>query len=185
MDCDYEALVPITQPETVCDNLKRLLSGGMKRPNAFLLLLCALSLCGCVLDPGKSTGGMDTEEWCSKDVKRPWTGCWIEVARLDCESGQEFEPQEIIGEFRLTPDGRYSVTWTPFETFVDYAGQYQVSEEDGTMELTVGDRAPAGAKGQGRFSITDQGDLLLEGIWLGARYQRKEVEACGHRFRPR
>ena len=159
--------------------------GGMKRPNAFLLLLSVLFLCGCALDPGEGTGAIDVEEWCTRDEKRPWTGCWIEVAQLDCESGQEFEPQEPIGEFRLAPDGRYSVTWTPFETFVDYAGQYRVGEEDGTMELTVGDRAPVGAKGQGRFSITDQGHLLLEGIWLGARHQGGEAEACGHRFRPR
>jgi hypothetical protein len=157
----------------------------VKRLNVLLLLLSVPSMCGCALDPGKGTGGMDMEEWCSKDETRPWTGCWIEVARLDCESGQEFEPQETIGEFRLTPDGRYSVTWTPFETFVDYAGQYQVSEEDGTIELTVGDRAPAGVKGQGRFSITEQRDLLLEGIWLGARHQGSEMEACGHRFRAR
>jgi hypothetical protein len=157
----------------------------MKRPNAFLLLLSVLSLCGCALDPGGSTSGTNMEEWCSKDEKRPWTGCWIELARLDCESGQEFEPQEPIGEFRLTPDGLYSVTWTPFETFVDYAGQYEVSEEDSTIELNLGDRAPAGAKGQGRFSITDQGDLLLEGIWLGDRHQGREMEACGHRFRSR
>jgi hypothetical protein len=157
----------------------------MKRPNAFLLLLSILCLCGCALDSGGSAGGRQMEEWCSKDEQKPWTGCWIEVARLDCESGQEFEPQETIGEFRLTPNGRYSVTWAPFETFVDYAGKYRVGEEDGTMELTGGDRAPAGAVGQGRFSITDQGDLLLEGIWLGAGHQGREVEACGHRFRPR
>jgi hypothetical protein len=157
----------------------------MKRPNALLLLLLVLSLCGCARDPGGNTGAIDAEEWCSKDENRPWTGCWIELARLDCESGQEFEPQELIGEFRLTPNGRYSVTWTPFETFVDYAGQYTVSEEDGTIELNLGDRAPAGAKGRGRFSITDQGDLLLEGIWLGTRHQGREMEACGHRFGPR
>jgi hypothetical protein len=159
--------------------------GEMTRPNALLLLLSMLSLCGCALEPGGSTSGTDLEEWCSKDEERPWTGCWIEVARLDCESGQEFEPQEVIGEFRLTPNGRYSVTWTPFETFVDYAGQYNVSEEDGTIELAVEDRAPAGVQGQGRFSMTDQGDLLLKGIWLGTRHQGREVEACGHRFRPR
>ena len=159
--------------------------GEMKRPNALLLLPLVLSLCGCARDPGGNTGAIDAEEWCSKDENRPWTGCWIELARLDCESGQEFEPQEPIGEFRLTPNGRYSVTWTPFETFVDYAGQYKVSEEDGTIKLNLEDRAPAGAKGQGTFSITDQGDLLLEGIWLGDRHQGRETEACGHRFRPR
>lgn len=44
---------------------------------------------------------------------------------------------------------------------------------------------PACANGQGRFSITDQGDSLLEGIGLGARHLGWETEACGHRLRPR
>jgi hypothetical protein len=93
----------------------------MKRLNAWLLLLSILFLCGCDLEPIESTAGIDMEEWCSRDEKRPWTGCWIEVARLDCTSGQEFEPEKPIGEFRLAPDGTYSITWSPFERFVDYA----------------------------------------------------------------
>jgi hypothetical protein len=123
------------------------------------------------------------EEWCSRDGKRPWTGCWTEVAQLDCESGQEFVPEEPIEEFRLTSAGIFSVTWSPFETFVDYAGQYEVSQKDGAIELAMGNRAPPDAEGQGHFTITDQGDLILEDIWLGARGQENVTRACGHKFR--
>jgi hypothetical protein len=155
----------------------------MKRPNVLLLLLPVLFLCGCALDPGAGTGRMDMEKWCSREEKKPWTGCWIEVAQLDCESGQEFVPAEPIEEFRLTSDGIFSVTWSPFETFVDYAGQYEVSDKDGAIELAMGNLAPPDAEGQGRFTITDQGTLILEGIWLGARGQEHVAKACGHRFR--
>jgi hypothetical protein len=155
----------------------------MKRLQALLLLLSVQFLCGCALDPGVSTGGIDMEEWCSRDKKRPWTGCWIEVAQLDCESGQEFVPEATIGEFRLTSDGIFSVTWSPFETYVDYAGQYEVSEKNGAIELTMGNRALPDAEGQGHFAITDQGELILEDIWLGAREQESVTKACGHRFR--
>jgi hypothetical protein len=157
----------------------------MKRWNASWPLLCLSLLWGCALVPGENADGKDTREWCSRDVGMPWTGCWTEVAQLDCESGEEFEPAVAIGEFRLTPDWRYSVTWSPFETYVDYAGQYRVSEEEGAIELTLGNLAPPQAKGRGSFSVTDQGELLLEGIWLGARDHGSATEACGHRFRLR
>lgn len=107
------------------------------------------------------------------------------MARLDCESGLELEPEHPIGELRLSSAGRFSVTWTPFEHFVDYAGQYRVSEINGTIELLMGYYAPSGARGKGRFIVTEQGELLLEEIWLGARSHGSEPEACGHRFRPR
>ena len=157
----------------------------MKMLNALWLLLSLSLLCSCALVPGKDTGGLDMEAWCRRDSRMPWTGCWTEVARLDCDSGQEFEPESTIGEFRLASDGSYSVTWTPFEFFVDYAGPYTVDEQKGLLALTLGDRAPLEAQGQGRYSITEQGELVLEGIWLGVRHPEGTEQACGHRFRMR
>ena len=144
----------------------------MKELNVLLLLLSLLFLCGCVFDPGANSGGISTEEWCNRDDSMPWTGCWTEVAQLDCGSGQAFELEEVIEEFRLTSDGIFSVTWTPFEHFVDYAGPYEVSETNGTIELTMGNNAPSNVDGQGNFTITDQGELILENIWLGAKTQQ-------------
>ena len=158
---------------------------SMKKLNALLFFLSLSLLCGCALAPGESTDGIDMDEWCSRDERMPWTGCWTEVAQLDCTSGQEFEPEKTIGEFRLTSDGIFSVTWSPFEHFVDYAGRYEVSEEDGAIELAMDDRAPPDADGLGHFEIADQGELILENIWLGARAQENVTKACGHRFRMR
>jgi len=155
----------------------------MKKLNALLLLFSLLFLCGCASDPGENSDGISMEEWCGRDKSMPWTGCWTEVAQLDCESGQEFEPEGIIGEFRLTSDGTFSVTWSPFEHFVDYAGPYEVSETNDAIELTMGNNAPPNVDGQGNFTITDQGELILENIWLGAREQENVTEACGHMFR--
>lgn len=157
----------------------------MKIQHALMALLSLAVLCACSLVPGQNTGGLDKETWCSRDGRMPWTGCWTEVARLDCDSGQEFEPESTIGDFRLTSDGNYSVTWTPFEFFVDYAGPYKVDEEKGLLELTLGNLAPPDAKGRGHYSITDQGELVLEGIWLGVRHPEGITQACGHRFRMR
>ena len=157
----------------------------MKKLKPLLFLLSLSWLCGCSLAPGENSDGIDMEEWCSRDARMPWTGCWTEVARLDCESRQEFVPEASIGEFRLTSDGIYSVTWSPFEFFVDYAGQYKVSEKNVAIELAMGNSAPPDAEGQGHFTTTDQGELILEGIWLGAGEQENVTKACGHRFRMR
>ncbi len=155
----------------------------MKKLNALLALLFLAWLCGCSLAPGANSDRIDMAEWCSRDARMPWTGCWAEVSQLDCESGREFVPETTIGEFRLTSDGIFSVSWSPFETYVDYAGQYRVREKSGTIELVMGSRAPPDAEGQGHFAVTDQGELILEDIWLGAREQENATKACGHRFR--
>ena len=122
-------------------------------------------------------------DWCNRDESMPWTGCWTEVAQLDCESPQEFELEVIIEEFRLTADGTFSVTWSPFESYIDYAGPYELREKSGAIALTLGNHAPPNAKGQGSLAVTDRGELILEGIWLGAREKENVTEACGHRFR--
>jgi hypothetical protein len=123
------------------------------------------------------------EEWCDRDESMPWTGCWKEVAQLDCETGQHIEPAEKIEEFRLTSDGRYSVTWSAFEFYVDYAGSYEIDAEDGTISLSMGSNAPQNVDGRGRFTITEGGELLLEDAWLGARDTGNAIQACGHVFR--
>ena len=155
----------------------------MKKLNALFLLLSLLFLCGCASDPGENSDGISMEEWCGRDKSMPWTGCWTEMAHLDCESGEEFEPEEIIEEFRLNSEGIFSVTWSPFEHFVDYAGPYEVSEKNGTIELIMGNNAPPNVDGQGNFTVTDQSELILENIWLGAREQENVTQACGHIFR--
>ena len=155
----------------------------MKTLSVLLRLLSLSLLCGCAFAPGENSDGIDMEDWCGRAENMPWTGCWIETAQLDCTSGQEFEPEKTIGEFRLTSAGNFSVTWSPFEHFVDYAGSYEVSEKNGAIELTMENNAPPNVDGQGNFTITDQGELILENIWLGAREQENVTEACGHIFR--
>ena len=156
---------------------------SMHRRSAWSLVLFMILLCSCSFPPGANTGRIDMGDWCDRDESMPWTGCWTEVAQLDCESGQEFEPEVIIEEFRLTSDGSFSVTWSPFEDYIDYAGPYTLSENSGTIELSLGSRAPPNAKGQGRFTVTDQGELIIRDVWLGARGRADVAAACGHRFR--
>lgn len=147
------------------------------------VLFACFCISGCTALPGENDGGIDMEEWCGRDQSMPWTGCWKEVAQLDCETGQQIEPAEKIEEFRLTSDGTYSVTWSAFEFYVDYAGSYDIDEKNGTITLTMGSNAPPDVDGQGNITITEGGELLLEDMWLGARYPDNATEACGHIFR--
>ena len=147
------------------------------------VLVTLFLFCGCVAVPGENDGGISMEEWCDRDESMPWTGCWKEVAQLECESRQEIEPEDMIEEFRLTSDGKYSVTWTAFEFFVDYAGSYEISEKDGTINLSMSSNAPQNVDGYGKITLTEKGELILEDIWLGAKNPENVTEACGHIFR--
>jgi hypothetical protein len=93
----------------------RLGSESMKRLNVLWLLLSVQFLCGCAPVPGHGNVPVDMGEWCSRDDRMPWTGCWTEVARIDCESESELEPEEPIGEFRLTP------VWRDFRQMATYS----------------------------------------------------------------
>lgn len=147
------------------------------------VLIAFLCVCGCTASPPVNDGGIRMEEWCDRVDSMPWTGCWEEVAQLDCDSGQEIEPAQKVEEFRLTSDGRYSVTWTAFETWVDYAGSYAFSETAGTIQLSISSNAPPDFDGEGKISITKEGELILEDMWLGARSAENATAACGHVFR--
>jgi hypothetical protein len=155
----------------------------MFRQTLLAVSTACLCLCGCVALSGEDAGGISMEEWCDRDESMPWTGCWKELAQLDCETGQQIEPAEEIEEFRLTSEGKFSVTWSAFEFYVDYAGSYEIDEKDGTITLSMGGNAPLNVDGQGNITITEGGELLLEDMWLGARYPDNATQACGHIFR--
>jgi hypothetical protein len=124
------------------------------------------------------------QEWCASDADLPWTGCWQENLQIDCESGDEFEPEDGIGELRLLPDGRYSITWHPFETFTDYAGTYTIDPAEGTISFNQSNES--GFDGDGTYSIRENGDLELLNIWFGSFYKDSDSgsskASCGYVF---
>lgn len=117
---------------------------------------------------------------------QPLVGLWKETGQLACGTGKETEPDEAIGELRFGADGQFSVTWHPFEIFVDYWGTYEADPETGELVLTMQSSMgapPEDFDGEGTFEVRDDGSLVLEGIWLGSAPGSDEATpACGHVF---
>lgn len=124
-----------------------------------------LTMIGCALDLNNQTGAIPKEKWCDNDEDIPWSGCWREIEQIDCETGDEFEPDETIGELRLKSDGSYSITWHPFKSYTDYAGSYKLNKAED--RITFDHTDTPGFDGNGFFLIREIGDLELIDIWFG------------------
>lgn len=151
-----------------------------------------------IIDPSTSSGAVfrvtadveDGRQQVSADVYvydpavNPLVGTWHEKAQMACGSQAEVTPDEPIEELKFFADGRVNVTWAPFETYVDYWGTYTFSE-DGSIELSItgGNYMPDDFDGTGRFTIDEEGHLVLENMWLGSPKDRGDTANCGHRFR--
>lgn len=142
------------------------------------------TMIGCELNPNNQTGAISKEKWCDNDEDKPWSGCWREIGQIDCETGDEFEPDQTIGELRLKSDGGYSITWHPFESYTDYAGAYKVNEAEG--RITFDHIDATGFDGNGFYLIRDNGDLELTDIWFGTFNKDSdsglEMVSCGYVF---
>jgi len=148
------------------------------------MLIALFSICACTPHVNIQSGGIADEKWCEKDEDMPWTGCWQEIKQIDCESGELFEADEKIGEFRLKPDGRYSITWHPFETYTDYKGTYKINSTQGTISFNHHDSTRF--DGDGFYIIRENGDLELTDIWFGSFSPDSEIDPgrknCGYVF---
>ena len=151
----------------------------------FLYISFLLTIAGCAYDADVLSGGMSEGEWCAADEGLPWSGCWREIRQINCETGEEFETDQKIGELRLKSDDGYSITWHPFETYTDYAGSYQVNEA--RRKITFDHDGRSGFDGIGTFQIRQNGDLELVDIWFGTFYTDSEQAtlpgSCGYVFR--
>jgi hypothetical protein len=115
----------------------------------------------------------------------PLFGTWSESARLDCAGGTSV-PEQRIGELWFLADGSFRVTWSPFELYFDYWGDYSYDLGTGALELTLtgGNYEPSDVDGVGAFAIQPDGSLDLIDIWLGSQQGTTETQSCGHRFAP-
>jgi hypothetical protein len=93
-----------------------------------------------------------------------------------------------IGELEFTADGRFAVTWQPFETYQDYWGTYRLDPGTGALSMTVdgGNNKPGGLDLEGKVRITPGGALVLEDMYLGQPSGRgaflPEPGACRYTF---
>ncbi len=108
-------------------------------------------------------------------------GYWSEIGSADCPTGDP-----ALAELRFKGDGSFTVTWTPFETYVDYHGTYSFDPASGALTL-VGEPVnfmPDDTDLSGQARITPEGVLELTGIFFGApRGGQPGPRDCGLRFK--
>jgi hypothetical protein len=77
--------------------------------------------------------------------------------------------QVPVGELEFTEDGRFAVTYRPFESYRDYWGRYQFDPSSGALKLTIeaGNYRPADVDLDGRAHFDPAGKLVLEDVFLG------------------
>lgn len=103
------------------------------------------------------------------------TGLWREVGSPDCP---RTEPPLLDLEF--TDDGRFMVTWVPFETYVDYWGEHVFDPGAGTLKMRIdrGNNVPTDAKLEGAAMVGPDGLLTLTGIDFGDRKNGRAPARC-------
>jgi hypothetical protein len=99
----------------------------------------------------------------------PLVGLWRQQAQFDCDSGEEMSLTQPIHEVEFRASGRFSVTWTPFETYRDYWGLYTTDVSAGSVVLRIdgGNYQPVRFRGEGTFVLSKNGTLELRGAFLG------------------
>lgn len=104
------------------------------------------------------------------------TGTWSQSAAEGCEG---LEP---VRELEFGPE-RFSVTFTPFETYRDYWGVYSFDPVTRALRLRVegGGNVPTGLDLEGSAAIVD-GHLVLEGMFLGNTNGPPTAGGCRYRF---
>lgn len=111
----------------------------------------------------------------------PLVGVWREVAQIDCDTGQEKLVEEPIEELIFFADGSLTVTWFPFEAYVDYGGTYTAMGGTLVIEPRYVNYLPDNLDGTGNYRIDEQGRLILDKLWLGSR-SPQAATGCGHIF---
>ena len=116
-------------------------------------------------------------------LESPILGFWSEVMQLPCGGGAPFEPDPIIPELIFYDTGEFTVTWTPFEVYIDYWGTFTHDVGTGALSLTVegGNYEPGDIDPDGTATVVD-GQLMLEDMWLGTAQDPVTPPACGHVF---
>ena len=134
-------------------------------------------------DVGPGDKLLTTHAYVYTPAGNPLVGYRSELAELPCGGGAEVAPESPIGELAFWANGEFSVTWQPFELYVDYWGTYTFDTGSGVLDMvsTGGNYVPSDVDGAGTFSF-DAGDLVLHDLWLGTPQAGSLPARCGHRF---
>jgi len=119
----------------------------------------------------------------------PLVGYWHQVAETSC-FGQDIPSTVPIHEMMFGANGKFSVTWYPFEVYVDYWGTYELDLERRSIRLAVdhGNYVPKDIRGDGMFELEQIGTysdgspryrLRLRNVWLGRHQSDAGPAGCG------
>ena len=102
-------------------------------------------------------------------MAHPLAGRWIERS-VRCDAPQQTAGHQPIKELEFAADGRFSVTWAPFETYRDYWGSYAFDPKRGSLsfQVTGGNHVPVDLHLVGTARLSDTMHILtLSGLSLG------------------
>jgi len=118
---------------------------------AIALSALAISQAACVTTPARS----------DDEAALAIIGAWRQ-GEVECGIA------EPVRELIFEADGRYSVTWLPFETHRDYWGRYRYNPRTHALSLTVegGNYQPPDRRLSGSAQLEGR-TLTLNGISLG------------------
>lgn len=94
-------------------------------------------------------------------------GTW---SQREVSCADALAPGRPVRELTFNPNGRFSVTWTPFETYTDYWGSFFHDAATGQLrlEVTGANRNPPRLTLSGEVELTENGrQIVLTGIDLG------------------
>ena len=115
------------------------------------------------------------------------TGMWTQSGWRLCTPIPELQAEQIdkpITELWFGDDGKFNVTWVPFEYYRDYWGRYTYDAASHIIELTIeqGNFIPSDFVGRGTATLS--GDTLtLRGVQLGTKEAKHRPPVCELHFR--
>ena len=98
----------------------------------------------------------------------PLLGKWRQTHEIMCGNNQRQAARVPIGELKFTGAGEFSLTRTPFERYVDYAGSYRFNAQENTLVLTIlsGNRKPDVDTFTAMAQLTELGELVVSQLPL-------------------
>jgi hypothetical protein len=110
-------------------------------------------------------------------------GIWIQSGWKLCTPVPQLSADQIdlpIRELSFDGDGRFSVTWRPFETYRDYWGRYRYDANSRAIDLEIegGNFVPKDFVGRGTAVIAGDTLTLTGGLRLGTRDAKNRADIC-------
>lgn len=111
------------------------------------------------------------------------TGFWSQ-ASVDCGGPA---PRDPVRELRFSSDGRFAVTFVPFEVRQDYWGSVEFDPVAGRIGFVVerGNTVPADLMLKGRARVEDDDRLAMDGVYFGGLDVGPPAGGCRYVFRRR